>query len=397
MSPIPESIRSAKRSISQFSQSIIDRVRWGEYCRLESNLDHAVHVREAWEWLKRAQDHGTDRGVAYGSQLGMGYRGSYPETTGYIIPTMLELGEHYKDPDSTQRAIEMGDWEISIQMPCGAVMGGVVNPNPTPAIFNTGQVLLGWAALYRKTGEERYRTAARRAVDWMLECQDPDGSWRRGNSKFAKDDCTLYNVKAGWGMLEAGLACQWPDAVAGAVRSAEYCVSRQSANGWFADCCLSDPQHPLLHTIAYSMQGLVGIGRGADRPDLVAAARKTADSLVALMDETGFIPGRINQAFRGSVKWCCLTGTAQTSIVWSQLDAFAGETRFAEPRRRANRYLMARHNITSRDPAFRGGVFGSWPFWGDYGRNRILNWAVKFFTDAIYLEMVGQSHHGWVH
>ena len=113
------------------------------------------------------------------------------------------------------------------------------------------------------------------------------------------------------------------------------------------------------------------------------------------MDGEGFIPGQINQAFLGVVDWCCLTGTAQTSIVWSQLDRIDGGDRYSEPRRRANRYLMARHNLTSPDPVFRGGVFGSWPFWGDYGHNRILNWAVKFFIDALYLEATPKRH-GWV-
>jgi hypothetical protein len=274
-------------------------------------------------------------------------------------------------------------------------MGGTVNTNPTPAVFNTGQVLLGWAALYRRTEETRFREAARRAVDWLIDAQDPDGNWRRGNSRYANARNTVYNVKAAWGMVEAGRACNWADAVAAGVRAAEYCVSRQTGNGWFADCCLSDAERPLLHTIAYSMQGLVGIGRAAGRRDFVDAARVTAESLALLIDETGFIPGRIDRAFQGTVDWCCLTGTAQTSIVWSQLDRYAGEQRYAEPRRRANRYLMARHNLTSSDPVFRGGVFGSWPFWGDYGRNKVLNWAVKFFIDALYLEMTPGSH-GWV-
>jgi hypothetical protein len=32
-------------------------------------------------------------------------------------------------------------------------------------------------------------------------------------------------------------------------------------------------------------------------------------------------------------------------------------------------------------------VFGSWPVWGDYGRLTVLNWATKFFVDALLLEM----------
>jgi hypothetical protein len=396
VSSVRDWVKGPARAIVRSSRLAVDRARWGnEYGRIHENFDHALHIREAAEWLKRGQDAGSDRGVSYGAALGGTFLSSYPETTGYIIPTMLELAAHFQDSDFERRAIEMGDWEISIQMECGAVMGARVDSPPTPAVFNTGQVLLGWSALYRRTGDERYRIAARRAIDWLLECQDPDGNWRRGNSNFADARTTVYNVKAGWGMVEAGLACGWPDAVAGGVRSAEYCISKQASNGWFADCCLGDASRPLLHTIAYSMQGLVGIGRAVGRRDLLEAAHKTADSLAHLMDGAGFIPGRIDPAFQGRVEWCCLTGTAQTSIVWSQLDRLEGSERYAESRRLANRYLMARHNIASQDPAFRGGVFGSWPFWGGYGQNKVLNWAVKFFIDALYLEMTPASH-GWV-
>ena len=53
---------------------------------------------------------------------------------------------------------------------------------------------------------------------------------------------------------------------------------------------------------------------------------------------------------------------------------------------KANQYLMARHDITSQDPAMRGGAAGFWPVWGTYGRYHILNGATKFFVDALLLE-----------
>jgi hypothetical protein len=47
---------------------------------------------------------------------------------------------------------------------------------------------------------------------------------------------------------------------------------------------------------------------------------------------------------------------------------------------------MAHHDITHPDLAMRGGVTGSWPVWGAYGRFRILNWATNFFVEALLLE-----------
>jgi hypothetical protein len=104
------------------------------------------------------------------------------------------------------------------------------------------------------------------------------------------------------------------------------------------------------------------------------------------MGEDGFIPGRQREDFSAAVDWCCLTGSAQTSIVWSELYLLTGEDKYRQAVRRVNDYLLARHDIRNPDPRLRGGVPGSWPVWGDYGRLSILNWATKFLVDALALE-----------
>ena len=361
-----------------------DRVKLsGLYTHRHTNLDPELHLQESIAWLKRAQDSGTDRGVSYGARLGQKFQASYPETTGYIISTFVDLSRLFRVPEYMERAIEMGLWEISVQMASGAVMGGLVNRNPTPAVFNTGQVLLGWASLYRATQDNRFSLAGQRAAGWLMSVQEPSGHWIQGNSNYAAKNATLYNVKAAWGLAEMGRALGREDMVQAAVRNAEYTVARQAANGWFPDCCLSDPSAPLLHTVAYTMQGLVGMGRLLGRQDFIGAAARTADQLLNLMDDEGFIPGRIDSSFTRTVDWSCLTGTAQVSIVWSQLYRLTQRDEYREAAKRANQYLMARHDVTSPDPAIRGGLAGSWPVWGGYCPFMILNWATKFLVDAL--------------
>jgi len=380
-------LKNAAKSVLAGTTQLRDRIRWGHpYGQTNSNFDRGEHLQEAMDWLKRAQDSGTDRGVSYGVTLGDDFMESYPETTGYIIPTFLEWASFYEEEECLSRAIEMGEWEIAIQMDSGAVMGGKYSTNPTPAVFNTGQVLLGWASLYQATIEKRFLDAARRASAWLVEIQEPDGNWTKGHSQFALAGGSAYNVKAAWGLLSAAKLGGWDDFALAAERNADFCLTRQQRNGWFADCCLTDPTQPLLHTIAYTMQGLVGIGRLADRPRYIEAAAITARALIDVMDESGFIPARLNSNFQGTVKYCCLTGSAQTSIVWSMLYELTGDKAYRKARESVNRYLMSRHNITGNDPVLRGGVFGSWPFWGEYGKNTVLNWATKFFIDALLLE-----------
>jgi len=347
------------------------------------DLDLEAHLSAALAWLKRAQDAGDDRGVSYGVSFGSDFDVSYPETTGYVCQTFVDVWRKTGDEEYLTRAFEMGRWEAEIQMAEGAVMGGKLNKNPTPAVFNTGMVALGWSALLSVRNDERIRSAATRACDWLVRMQEPDGNWIRGNSQFALGGATTYNVKAAEGLCAAGAIFEREDWVRAALRNAEFCLSRQQANGWFRDCCLDDPERPLLHTIAYTAQGLLEIGRLTGREDLIAAARRTADAEVELLAEDGFLPGRQDERFRAAVSWCCLTGSAQISVIWSALYELTGEAKYLEAAERINRYLMARHDLRNPDPRLRGGLPGSWPVWESYGRLCILNWATKFLVDAL--------------
>ena len=138
------------------------------------------------------------------------------------------------------------------------------------------------------------------------------------------------------------------------------------------------------------MQGLLEIGKLTNRKDLIAAAQKTADAEMAILAEDGFLPGCQDARFHGTVSWCCLTGSAQTSIVWSALYSLTGQDKYREAASRINRYLMAHHDIQNPDLRLRGGLPGSWPVDGQYGRLLILNWATKFLVDALS----GQKYQG---
>ena len=193
-----------------------NRVAYGELAREKRHQDIVVrensfHIKEAVGWLKRAQDATPDRGVSRGYSAawntyfgGRGWQPSYPETTGYIIPTMFDCADYLRNPDLRGRALQMAEWEIEVQMPNGAVMGGTVNPNPSPAIFNTGQVMLGWVRAYDETKERKYLDACQRGADFLLSVQDPDGCWRKGNSRFAHATATTYNARVGWAMILVG-------------------------------------------------------------------------------------------------------------------------------------------------------------------------------------------------
>ena len=106
-------------------------------------------IDEGIAWLGRAQDHSTsaDGGVARHYSLVTGWSTSYPETTGYIIPTMLSYARLRGDETARQRAQRMLDFLVANQLPDGGFQGSSIGAkHVVPVTFNTGQILLGLAS-----------------------------------------------------------------------------------------------------------------------------------------------------------------------------------------------------------------------------------------------------------
>src|SRR5574340_1337321 len=138
--------------------------------------DHRTHLRGAIDWLCRAQDvrkHKADAGgVAAGWSFEDGWLPSYPETTGYIIETMLAAAELLGRPELVGRAQRMIDWELSIQQPDGAFPGHFGELGSRPVIFNTGQIMHGMIAGWTQLKREECLAAAVRAGHWLAAQQD---------------------------------------------------------------------------------------------------------------------------------------------------------------------------------------------------------------------------------
>ena len=338
-------------------------------------------------WIGRAQDCSlsADGGVARHYDLVNGWSTSYPETTGYIVPTLITEARVCGDVSLLARARRMLDWLVRIQMPCGAYQGGVVGAIPVvPVTFNTGQILLGLVAGARAFGPA-YREAMVAAADWLIQTQDSDGCWRKYPTPYAVPGDKSYETHVAWGLFAAARLESTRGYAEGAMRNLNWALSQQTSNGWFANCCLTDPAAPLTHTIGYVLRGLVEAYLFTGDRNLLQKACQTAEGALQALRPDGFIPGRINCRWDGTVTWCCLTGTAQIAICWLLLYEETGDVRLYQAALAANRYV--RHTVRLDGPAeTRGAVKGSFPVSGGYARFQYPNWACKFLIDAIRLE-----------
>jgi hypothetical protein len=367
--------------------------------RPNRSSDNWEHIDRLLGWLCRAQDVAGDGGVSRCFTLHYhpyfrkrGWIASYPETTGYIVPTFFDLYHVLGRDDVKERAIRMIDWECAIQLESGAVRGGTVDFPPSPAVFNTGQVVFGWCRAFRETGDERYLEAATRAGDFLVESQDADGVWRRGHSKYARAGATVYNTRCSWALLVLASLANDGKYRSAAIRNLDWALTRQKSNGWFFDNCLDDPAHPLVHTIAYATQGLLeaGLLLGEDR--YVSSAIRTAETMAQLLRSDGALAGRYDEDWRPAVSWSCLTGNMQMSIVWSRLHQTSLAPKLRSAAECINAFNRRLHDWHSSCDGCRGGVKGSFPIYGNYGRFEYLNWAAKFTIDALLREEKSRGH-----
>jgi uncharacterized protein YyaL (SSP411 family) len=352
-----------------------------------SRTDLQDHLDATYAWLCSAQDATPDNGVAGCYNMVTGWATSYPETTGYIIPTFLHYSGAMRDPDAAQRALRMAEWETEIQLPCGAVRSGMLGAQASPAVFNTGQVLFGWLAAFMTTGDERHARSAIRACNWLTSAQDGDGAWRRHLSVLTKSSVQTYNVRAAWGKAAVGHELNEPAWIRAAVRNCDWALTQQQENGWFQHNGFADNEAPLLHTIGYALEGLLGTGLLLGREDYVDATMRGMDRLVKIYQRKGSLRGRYNARWRAAAFSRCLTGEAQIAVILLRLANVTGYTAYRRVAHRLLRNLARLHDIHSPHAESRGGVSGSSPIWGEYGPFNYINWAAKFFMDGLLLDL----------
>jgi hypothetical protein len=388
------------------SEKILGIYRFArEYLRLPAAARREVHrdflgglpdedpgidkcVGEITGWLCRAQDNSTtvDGGVARHFSLVSGWGSSYPETTGYIVPTVINVARRRNDDALLQRARRMLDWLVSIQFPGGGFQGGMVDQEPrVPVTFNTGQILLGLASGTEEFGDA-YREPMRRAAQWLVDTQDPDGCWRSHGTPFAIPGEKSYETHVSWGLFEAARLEPERGYSDAAMANIRWALQYQQVNGWFEKCCLGDPQRPLTHTLGYVLRGLIEAYRFSGDEEILQRSILTADGLLkAIRPDDGFLSGRLDSDWRPSVRWACLTGSVQIAHCWLMLYGITGNERYLEAARAANSYV--RRTIKTEGPEeVRGGVKGAFPVYGNYGKYEYLNWACKFAIDSFLLE-----------
>jgi uncharacterized protein YyaL (SSP411 family) len=357
--------------------------------------DIATHLQAAARWLAQAQDAGNDDGVAHSYDLRRrAWLASYPETTGYIIPTLYDYANLYEAPEFRERAWRMTRWEVNELLDGCAVRAGTMAAEVvTPTIFNTGQVLFGLVRAASESGDAELLTAVQRVADWLVAAQDADGGWRRYPSPFTTTPTAAYNVRCAFALVRAHRVTGDATHVDAAVRNAQWVLDQVQPNGWIPGNCLSKnpDDSALTHTLAYSIRGLAEVGAATGDGRFMDQACDMSRALCGLQRTDGSLPGQVRPDWTSNSRWSCVTGNAQMALNWLRLSQLTGDRRFRQAGIQANRFNMSVQQGKG-PPETAGALPGSFPLSGAYMTWRFPNWATKFFMDALMLE----DHHDHV-
>jgi uncharacterized protein YyaL (SSP411 family) len=343
--------------------------------------DPSDALREAMQWLRRAQDACSGGGVSTGYDLRAGWLDPFPETTGYIAPTFFNYARLTGDSSYSGRAVAMLNWLKQEQNQDGSIQA-VMRGHERPVIFDTGQVLFGFLRGFIETRDEAYLDCARKCGDWLKSMQDPDGKW----SKYEfMDQIHVYNTRVAWALSELGRVTGHPAYSDAAAANIEWAVTHQHENGWYDHNAFSAEQPTYTHTIAYATRGILESAIIHDRREWIRHAERAADSLLSRQSPDGALSGSYDPEWNPTTDSMCLTGNAQMAIIWLRLFQLTREEKYMTGASKAVSCLLSKQERSICFRSIRGAVAGSWPINGNYLPYVYPNWAAKFFSDLLML------------
>ena len=341
-------------------------------------LDMAVR------WLIEAQKANADGGMGSFHLINK-WSSSYPETTGYIIPTLINYGKKYDQPEATERAVNASDFLLKIQCRSGGWQGGRVAENKPEIVFNSGQVIRGMIATYEHTGKQRYLDSAVAAGNWLSKIQHPEGFWKEHALMNA---ARVYDTFVDAPLLDLFGQTGDEKLKSTAIRNLDWVVNvKLTENGWFEDCdnTVKRNDRPILHTIAYTLDGLIDSGILLKDEKYISSAERGAVKLRDYFMLNGFLHGRYDRNWQGSEHMIC-AGSAQMAIIWMKLYGINGDAKYLDAARKMIDLLIFIQNRDIEEtPDTLGAIPGSFPMWGRYEPFAYPNWAAKFFADALIL------------
>jgi malonyl-CoA O-methyltransferase len=310
-------------------------------------------IKKAFLWIENNSIQ--NEGIIVNTQMKI----SYPEVTGYYIPTLLTWNDK-------ERAIAYSQWLCEVQHESGSWRDPA---GKIDCIFDTGQIFRGLLEVYELNHDDNIKQALQKACQWLLTQIDDDGvidapdvaAW----DGTVPDYILLYALEP---ILRVATLLKDEALILKSKKAIDNFLSKTDLTNF---SCLS-------HFHAYIMEALCDLGYRERALEGMSIIEK-------LQRKDGSVPAYIDK------KWVCSTAMFQYAIVWYKLDK-------TEQADKVFTYALNLQNSS-------GGWYGSYgepyktlsklgrfiPSFGMYFPKAEISWAVKYFLDATELYMKNKN------
>ena len=312
--------------------------------------------------------------------------------TGMVLHGWVSLLEHWRASEASDAKSGATDQPQTLTRPSGTLSRmtgegcGEAGPAERGAVATQQALTAPSGTLSRPTGEGwgegngRLWDAARKAVDWLIQQQEPNGSWVK--AAFNGIPHTYYTM-VDWALIRYSRLADDGPAREAARKNLAWTLRQQRPNGWLERCWFGVADPVTTHTLSYATQGLVESGRLLGEENYVEAAERATTPLLLSFEDRGKLVGTFDENWHPSARWECCAGNAQTSLVWQALGRMTGDRKWADAATKLNRRLLTYQKVNCRVPGINGAIPGSWPITGGYDSLAFPNHAAKFHIDAL--------------
>lgn len=346
-------------------------------------------LAQTFQWIKETFDANQDGGSSAYYKFSSGWKGSYPETTGYLIPTIYDYAILKNSDEWKHIARRAADWLLEIQADEGGWQGLQIGEKCDLRIFNSGMILDGLVAAYRIEKDEKYLIGAKKGAEWILSKLDDSGFFSENNIVGGGSFDSL--VCACLLMVVQLLPEEEQNKFIPKIKaSLDAHLTLQNKNGWFRNCNFVSNDKALLHHLGYTLDGLIISSEILNDETYYLAAKKAAKKLLSKFEVNLELPAYIKSDWTthhdlGNKASLCITGYSQIAIVLQKISKKEKDLRYLNAALKINDIVSSIGNYRSKNSGICFGLPGSYPINGDYQTYQFVNWAAKYHAESLLL------------
>lgn len=300
----------------------------------------------------------------------------YPETTGYLVPTLLDYAAYFDDRKVKKVALKQLSYFKSIQNEDGSFRQSAEKAEPI--IFDTAQILFGLLRIASEVeAPNEVLHMIIEAVDWLGVQLDDQGLFTDYN--YVDDFNPAYYTRVAWAMASSELI-KYSKPRTKTKKLIWRLASLELENHFFRDAGFHSEEPALTHTLAYTLRGLWECGELLNDRKLKKKVRQSMNALNERIQEKGKVAGSYNENWTGDYSFLCSTGNAQLALLSLLMYERSGfKKNLANVELLLQPLLKAQRGLSLNS----GAIPSSIPMRGKYQRMKYTNWTQKFFCDAV--------------